>query len=162
MGFCLFNNVAVAAALAIARARRSSACSSSTGTCTTATAPPRCSATRSDVLFASIHQSPLYPGTGRSSDVGSGAGEGYTINLPVPPGSGEELWLSLLEHVVLPAARGFEPELVLVSGGFDAHAGDPLARCLLETESFVAMAGADAGARRGAGRRARRRAGGRL
>ncbi len=95
---------------------------------------------RSDVLFASIHQSPLYPGTGPLTDVGSGAGEGYTINLPVPPGSGEDLWLALLDRVVLPAAMAFEPELILVSAGYDAHAADPLADCRLSTGSFVAMA----------------------
>jgi acetoin utilization deacetylase AcuC-like enzyme len=66
------------------------------------------------VLFASIHQSGIYPGTGSLSDVGSGPGEGYTINLPVPAGSEEELWLSLVEHIVLPVAEEFEPDLVLV------------------------------------------------
>jgi hypothetical protein len=92
------------------------------------------------VLFASIHQSGIYPGSGPLSDVGSGAGEGYTINLPVPAGSQEELWLSLLEHVVIPAARAFEPDLVLVSAGFDAHRADPLADCGLESASFARMA----------------------
>ncbi|HST33612.1 MAG TPA: histone deacetylase, partial [Solirubrobacteraceae bacterium] len=86
------------------------------------------------------HQSPLYPGSGPLSDVGSGAGEGYTLNLPVPPGSGEELWLSLVEHVVIPAARAFAPDLVLVSAGFDAHRADPLAECRLETSSFGELA----------------------
>ena len=92
------------------------------------------------VLFASIHQSPLYPGTGPLSDAGSGEGEGYTINLPVPPGSGEDTWLALVEHVVVPAARAFEPQLILVSAGFDAHRDDPLASCLLEADSFAQMA----------------------
>jgi acetoin utilization deacetylase AcuC-like enzyme len=95
---------------------------------------------RSDVLFASIHQSPLYPGTGPLQDAGSGAGEGYTINLPVPPGTGEALWMDLFEQVVLAAGRQFRPELVLVSAGFDAHAEDPLAGCRLRTASFVLMA----------------------
>ncbi len=66
--------------------------------------------------------------------MGSGEGEGYTLNLPVPAGSEGELWCSLLEHVVLPAAAAFEPQLVLVSAGFDAHVGDPLAGCRLQTE----------------------------
>ena len=88
---------------------------------------------RKDVLFASIHQSGIYPGQRRLSDVGSGPGEGYTINLPVPSGSEEDLWLSLIEHIVLPAAREFAPDLVLLSAGFDAHRDDPLAGCLLET-----------------------------
>jgi acetoin utilization deacetylase AcuC-like enzyme len=92
------------------------------------------------LLFASIHQSPLYPGTGPLSDVGSGPGEGYTINLPVPPGSGEETWLGLVEHVVVPAARAFEPQLILVSAGFDAHRDDPLGQQRLDADSFAQMA----------------------
>jgi acetoin utilization deacetylase AcuC-like enzyme len=93
-----------------------------------------------EVLFASIHQWPLYPGTGPLEDVGEGDGEGYSINLPVPGGSGEDVWLALVEHVVVPAARAFEPELVLVSAGFDAHRRDPLAGCLLETSSYAELA----------------------
>jgi acetoin utilization deacetylase AcuC-like enzyme len=92
------------------------------------------------VLFASIHQSPLYPGTGMPQDVGSGDGEGYTINLPVPPGSDESTWLPLVEHILIPAARAFEPQLILVSAGFDAHRNDPLAQCRLESGSFAEMA----------------------
>ena len=135
MGFCLFNNVAVAAALAIAElgAERVFVLDwdvhHGNGT---AEAFRR----RADVLFASIHQSPLYPGTGPLSDAGSGEGEGFTINLPVPPGSEEELWLSLIEHVIVPAAASFDPDLVLVSAGFDAHREDPLASVRLETESL--------------------------
>jgi acetoin utilization deacetylase AcuC-like enzyme len=139
MGFCVFNNVAIAAATAIAERGLSRVLvidwdvHHGNGTA-------EIFRNRSDVLFASIHQSPLYPGTGPLTDVGSGAGEGYTINLPVPPGSGEALWLALFDRVVLPAARAFEPELILVSAGYDAHIADPLADCRLSTESFVAMA----------------------
>jgi acetoin utilization deacetylase AcuC-like enzyme len=139
MGFCLFNNVAVAAQLAIATLGVSRVfildwdVHHGNGTAEAFRA-------RSDVLFASIHQSPLYPGTGPLTDVGSGAGEGFTINLPVPPGSDERVWLSLLARVVLAAAAAFQPELVLVSAGFDAHARDPLANCRLSTESFAKMA----------------------
>jgi len=139
MGFCLFNNVAVAAASAIAELglRRVFVLDwdvhHGNGTA-------EIFHRRADVLFASIHQLPLFPGTGLRDDTGSGPGEGYTINLPVPPGSGESLWLSLLDDVVLPAAVAFEPELVLVSAGFDAHAQDPLADCCLQTASFVEMA----------------------
>jgi acetoin utilization deacetylase AcuC-like enzyme len=139
MGFCLFNNVAIAAEFAIRElgAKRVFILDwdvhHGNGT---AEAFRR----RPDVLFASIHQSPLYPGTGALSDVGSGPGEGYTINLPVPAGSEEELWLSLLEYIVLPAAQAFEPDLVLISAGFDAHRADPLAGCLLEAGSFAEMA----------------------
>jgi acetoin utilization deacetylase AcuC-like enzyme len=139
MGFCLFNNVAVAAAAAIAELGVERVLvldwdvHHGNGTAEIFHA-------RADVLFASIHQSHLFPGTGALQDSGSGAGEGYTLNLPVPPGSREPLWLGLLDRVVLPAARAFAPQLVLVSAGFDAHAEDPLAQCLLRTESFVAMA----------------------
>jgi acetoin utilization deacetylase AcuC-like enzyme len=92
------------------------------------------------VLFASIHQSPLYPGTGPQADVGSGAGEGYTVNLPVPAGSGDATWVSLVEHVVRPLARAYAPQLVLVSAGYDAHAEDPLAGCRVTDAGFAALA----------------------
>jgi acetoin utilization deacetylase AcuC-like enzyme len=92
-----------------------------------------------DVLFASIHQYPWYPGTGPLSDVGSGDGAGFSLNLPVPSGAGEDVWLSLVEHVVVPAALAFSPQLVLISAGFDAHRDDPLGTCMLETSSFASM-----------------------
>jgi acetoin utilization deacetylase AcuC-like enzyme len=92
-----------------------------------------------EVLFASIHQSPFWPGTGALSDVGSGAGEGYSINLPVPARSGEPEFCGLIEHVVLPAAREFAPDLVLVSAGFDAHRDDPIGGCSLETASYAEL-----------------------
>jgi acetoin utilization deacetylase AcuC-like enzyme len=91
------------------------------------------------VLFASIHQSPLYPGTGALSENGAGEGEGYTLNLPVPPGAGHDQWLSLVQHVVVPVARSYEPELVLVSAGFDAHRDDPLANCELTESSYAGL-----------------------
>ncbi|MBA3421761.1 MAG: histone deacetylase [Thermoleophilaceae bacterium] len=139
MGFCLFNNVAVAArhALDALGARRVFVLDwdvhHGNGTNDIFHASE-------EVLFASIHQSPLYPGTGPLEDTGSGAGEGFTINLPVPRDSGEDVWLALVEHVVAPAARAFEPDLVLVSAGFDAHRADPLAQCVLEASSFAELA----------------------
>jgi acetoin utilization deacetylase AcuC-like enzyme len=139
MGFCLFDNVAVAAATAIAELGLSRVfvldwdVHHGNGTA-------EIFRERSDVLFASIHEQGLFPGTGPLEDVGSGAGEGYTINLPVHAGSREPLWLALLERVVLPVAVAFEPELVLISAGFDAHIEDPLANCCLQTSSFPEMA----------------------
>ncbi len=139
MGFCLFNNTAIAAALAIAEldAERVLVLDwdvhHGNGT---AEAFRR----RADVLFVSIHQSGIYPGSGPLSDVGSGPGEGYTINLPVPAGSEGDLWLSLIEHIVLPAAAAFAPDLVLISAGFDAHHADPLAGCRLDGAAFAQMA----------------------
>jgi acetoin utilization deacetylase AcuC-like enzyme len=92
-----------------------------------------------EVLFASIHQYPFYPGTGPLSDAGSGEGEGFSINLPVPAGAGEAMFCGLVEHVVLPAARAFGPDLVLVSAGFDAHRDDPVGGCSLSTSSFAEL-----------------------
>jgi acetoin utilization deacetylase AcuC-like enzyme len=139
MGFCLFNNVSVAArhALDSLGAERVLVFDwdvhHGNGTNDIFHSTP-------DVLYVSVHQSPLYPGTGPLSDVGSGDGEGYTVNLPVPPGAGEDMWLSLVEHVVVPVGRAFAPDLVLVSAGFDAHRADPLANCELEESSFAQMA----------------------
>jgi acetoin utilization deacetylase AcuC-like enzyme len=92
-----------------------------------------------EVLFASIHQYPFYPGTGPLQDAGSGEGEGFSINLPVPGGAGEDEFCGLVEHVVLPAARAFDPDLVLVSAGYDAHRDDPVGGCALSTESFAEL-----------------------
>jgi acetoin utilization deacetylase AcuC-like enzyme len=92
-----------------------------------------------EVLFCSVHQSPLYPGTGPASDVGSGRGTGYTVNIPVPGGSGDDVWCSLIEHVVVPLARDYDPRLILVSAGFDAHVADPLASCACSADGFAAM-----------------------
>jgi acetoin utilization deacetylase AcuC-like enzyme len=93
------------------------------------------------VLFCSIHEWPLYPGTGPASDVGSGAGEGFTVNMPVPGGSGDAVHGSLVEHVVAPLIGGWEPELVLISAGFDAHRADPLATCTLTEAGYAGMTG---------------------
>ena len=138
MGFCLFNNVALAAQHALGRDIERVLVLDwdvhhGNGT-------NDIFHSRDDVLFASIHQSPLYPGTGPLSDVGSGAGEGYSLNLPVPPGSGERAFVSLVQHVVVPAACEFRPGIVLVSAGYDAHRDDPLASCELEDGSYAALA----------------------
>jgi acetoin utilization deacetylase AcuC-like enzyme len=92
-----------------------------------------------EVLFASVHQHPFYPGTGPLSDVGAGEGEGFAINLPVPAGAGEDVFCGLVEHVVLPAAGSFDPDLVLVSAGYDAHRADPVGGCSLESSSFAEL-----------------------
>ena len=139
MGFCLFNNISVGAAWAIAELGIERVLildwdvHAGNGTA-------EIFRRRSDVLVASLHEEGLFPGTGPLGDAGSGEGEGYTINLPVPAGSEEELWLGLIEEVVLPAAAAFAPELILISAGFDAHELDPLANCRLQTGSFVQMA----------------------
>ena len=140
MGFCLFDNVAVAAATALAEHGLERVfiidwdVHHGNGTA-------EIFRRRADVLFASIHQGGIFPGTGAREDTGSGPGEGFTINRPVPAGSDEGVWLPLVEDELLPAAAEFEPQLVLISAGFDAHRADPLAECRLETASFARMAG---------------------
>jgi acetoin utilization deacetylase AcuC-like enzyme len=91
------------------------------------------------VLYVSIHESPLYPGSGLAGDRGSGAGEGFTINLPVPAGSGDEAFLRLVAERVVPAARDYAPQLVLISAGYDAHAQDPLANCTMTAAGYGRM-----------------------
>ncbi|WP_241004358.1 histone deacetylase [Conexibacter sp. SYSU D00693] len=140
MGFCLFNHVAVAAQRALDAHGVSRVLvldwdvHHGNGTDAIFRA-------RDDVLFVSIHQSPLYPGTGGAGERGVGDGAGYTLNVPVPGGSGDETFCSVVEHAVVPLARAYAPELVLVSAGFDAHADDPLAGCRVTDGGFAAMAG---------------------
>jgi len=139
MGFCFFNSVAVAAQRAIDHHGVGRVLivdwdvHHGNGTEAIFAASP-------EVVYVSLHQWPLYPGTGSASDTGRGAGAGYTLNLPVPPGSGDDVFCSLVEHVVVPAARAFAPGLILLSAGFDAHQDDPLADCLVSDEGFRAMA----------------------
>jgi acetoin utilization deacetylase AcuC-like enzyme len=140
MGFCLFNNVAVAAR----RARDEHGVrrllildwdvhhGNGTQDVFYETA---------EVLFCSIHQWPLYPGTGAARETGSGAGAGYTLNLPVPAGADDAMFTSLVEHVLAPAAREYGAQLVLISAGFDAHVDDPLASCRVTDAGYATMAG---------------------
>jgi acetoin utilization deacetylase AcuC-like enzyme len=151
MGFCLFNNVAVAARWALDEHGLERVMildwdvHHGNGTNDIFHSEPR-------VLFVSIHQSPLYPGTGLAPDVGSGPGTGYTVNLPVGPGSGDAAFGSLVAHVAAPLARLYEPQLILISAGFDAHAEDPLGDCTVSDSGFAGLAAAvrDLGAELGA------------
>jgi len=139
MGFCLFNNVAVAAAHAIAASGIERVLildwdvHHGNGTEAVFYRSPQ-------VLYASIHQSPLYPGTGAITDTGAAEGERYTVNLPVPPGSGPDEFLSLVQHVVAPIAREWRPGLLCISAGYDAHRDDPLANCELDEAAYADMA----------------------
>ena len=139
MGFCLFNNVAVATAHVLAELGIERVLvldwdvHHGNGTEEIFYGSPQ-------VLYASIHQSPLYPGTGAATDLGSGDGEGFTVNLPVPPGSGPDEFLGLVQQVVAPIAREWRPELICISAGYDAHREDPLANCELDERAYWEMA----------------------
>ncbi len=125
MGFCIFNNVAIAAAYAKKKygLRRILIADwdlhHGNGTQRAFYADP-------SVLFFSSHQYPYYPGSGNASEVGSGPGEGFTVNAPFPAGFGDEEYLSVYDRVLKPVALEFKPELVLVSAGFDPYVKDPL------------------------------------
>jgi acetoin utilization deacetylase AcuC-like enzyme len=138
MGFCLFNNVAVAARFALDSLGLSRVLvldwdvHHGNGT--------------SDIfwesdqlLLISIHQWPLYPGSGTASEVGAGPGRGHTVNVPVPPGTGDDVYVSLIRDVALPLGRAYRPELILISAGYDAHLEDPLADCAVTEAGFAAM-----------------------
>jgi acetoin utilization deacetylase AcuC-like enzyme len=92
------------------------------------------------ILFISTHQFPFYPGSGAINEVGVGAGEGYTINVPLPAGCADAEYLQVFEQVVVPAAEKFAPEWILVSAGFDPHRRDPLGGMGVTEAGFSAMA----------------------
>ena len=137
MGFCLFNNAAVAAAHALGRGLERVMIVDwdvhhGNGTEAIFEDDPR-------VLVVSIHQSPLYPGTGASGFTGIRDGAGYTVNLPVAAGSGDATFGALVQGVCVPLARAYRPQLVLVSAGFDAHLEDPLADCTVTDSGYARM-----------------------
>ena len=91
------------------------------------------------VLYISLHQYPFYPGTGARSERGTGKGEGYTMNFPLPAGTGEEQYLKIFHDDIIPALERYKPGLLLISAGFDAHKDDPLGGMDLSEESFSKM-----------------------
>jgi acetoin utilization deacetylase AcuC-like enzyme len=134
MGFCFFNNIAVAAAHARARGLRRVAIVDydvhhGNGTQWSFYADP-------SVLFVSSHQYPYYPGTGAASDIGSGTGIGFTINLPLEAGATDADYELVYSRVAIPALRQFKPELILISAGFDAYMDDPLGGMRLTSACF--------------------------
>lgn len=137
MGFCLFNSVAIAAEYLIRRhgLKRVAIVDfdvhHGNGT-------QHLFERRRDVLFISLHQDPrhLYPGSGHADETGRGAGENYTLNLPLPPDSGDDAYLHALHHQVLPKLDAFAPQFLLLSAGFDASAHDPLAHMQVSPAGF--------------------------
>jgi acetoin utilization deacetylase AcuC-like enzyme len=137
MGFCMFNNVAIAAAHARALGAARVAIVDydvhhGNGTQHLFESDPR-------VLYVSVHQAPYYPGTGAADEIGVLQGEGFTVNLPLEVGAVDEDYRCVSSEIILPVLRQFRPDLVLVSAGFDAHARDPLAGMRLTTGAFAAM-----------------------
>jgi acetoin utilization deacetylase AcuC-like enzyme len=138
MGFCLFNNIAIAA-----RALRVEAgldkllildwdVHHGNGTQHSFEADP-------SVLYVSTHQFPFYPGTGAAGEAGVGRGEGATVNIPLPAGCGDAEYIGAFQHVLVPVVEQYQPQMILVSCGFDAHASDPLASMRVSSEGYLAM-----------------------
>jgi acetoin utilization deacetylase AcuC-like enzyme len=138
MGFCLFNNIAVAARYAL-DARGLERVMILDWDVHHGNGTNDIFHASDQVLFVSIHQHPLYPGTGPATDVGSGAGRGFTVNLPVRPGSDDRLFCSLVDHVAVPLAAAFRPQLLLLSAGYDAHQDDPLGQCAVTEDGYAEM-----------------------
>ena len=138
MGFCLLNNVAVAAASALAAGLTRIAILDwdvhhGNGTQEIFWREPR-------VVYLSLHQFPFYPGTGDVDETGEGDAAGHTVNIPLAAGGGDAVYVGAFERIVRPVLAAYEPELVLVSAGFDAAARDPLAQMQLSSAAFAWMA----------------------
>ena len=135
MGFCLLNNVAIGARHALTKHQLKRVMifdydvHHGNGTQDIFYGDPA-------VLFLSIHQSPYYPGTGSLDEVGESAGQGTTLNIPVAAGHGDQSYRLIFEQVVIPATERFEPDLMLISVGFDAHWADPLAGMRLSLAGY--------------------------
>ncbi len=138
MGFCLFNNIAIAARVAQAEWQLDRVLivdfdvHHGNGTQDVFYRDP-------GVLFFSTHQWPFYPGTGSLRETGEGPGEGYTVNVPLPPRVGDTGYQQIFDQVLIPLAERYRPQLILVSAGYDAHWDDPLAHMKLSIAGYAAL-----------------------
>ena len=141
MGFCFFNNAAVAAQAVIDRGEADRVAifdwdvHHGNGT-------QDIFYDQSDVFYASIHEDGLYPGSGAIQETGEGDAEGTTMNVPFRPGTTTAAYLEVLDEVLGPAIEAFDPDLFLISAGFDAHEHDPISRMRVSTEGFGCLADA--------------------
>lgn len=137
MGFCLFNNIAIAAAKLVSQGNRVAIVDwdvhHGNGTQDLLDHEP-------EILYVSIHQYPFYPMTGRAADVGTEAGEGTMINVPLPPGAAGDVYAATFDRLIIPAIEQFRPDWLLISAGFDAHAEDPLAEMQLTSVDYHGFA----------------------
>ncbi|MCD6289864.1 MAG: histone deacetylase [Anaerolineae bacterium] len=138
MGFCIFNNVAIAARFARARHQVDRIlivdidAHHGNGTQEIFYSDP-------GVLYFSTHQYPFYPGTGQRNEIGEGPGKGYTVNIPFPYHVGDEGYRRAFDEVLVPVAERYRPQLVLVSIGYDAHWAEPIAQMLLSIRGYAAL-----------------------
>ena len=140
MGFCLFNNVAIAAEAALRRGAERVLVLDwdvhhGNGTQDVFYG-------RRDVMYQSVHQYPFYPGTGAAAERGSGIGEGFTVNCPLPAGQADADYGAVFHDLLLPIGRAFSPNIVLISAGFDPHEADPIAEMRVTERGFAAMCSA--------------------
>ena len=140
MGFCLFNNVAIAAR-ALQAVHGVGKLLILDWDVHHGNGTQHAFETDPSVLYFSLHQFPYYPGTGSFGEAGTGRGEGATVNVPLPAGSGDAEWVGVVQRLLVPVARAFRPELILVSAGFDAHRDDPLAAMEVSAAGYRAMGG---------------------
>jgi len=137
MGFCLFNNIAIAAKYALTKYKLERVViidfdvHHGNGTQAAFYNDPQ-------VLYISTHEFPFYPGTGRIEETGS-PGTGSTINIPLPAGCGDEEYLQAFQQIIVPATQRFNPQLILVSAGYDLHWADELALMQVSTNGFAQM-----------------------
>jgi len=139
MGFCLFNNIAIAARQSIRKHDLNRVLivdfdvHHGNGTQDTFYSDPR-------VLYFSVHQHPLYPGTGKVGEVGLGEGQDTIVNVPLPPWCGDDQYLQVFQQILIPAARRFKPEIIMVSAGYDAHWADEISLMQVTISGFSQMA----------------------
>jgi acetoin utilization deacetylase AcuC-like enzyme len=138
MGFCLFNNIAIAAKYALANFDIKRVLiidfdvHHGNGTQDTFYADP-------NVLYFSVHEYPFYPGTGSIDETGARGGEGFTVNVPLLASWGDDEYQAVFEDILAPIAKRFEPQLILVSAGYDAHWADSLALMQVSTSGFARL-----------------------